>query len=150
MIRLVRIGMVFGIVLLNSLWVHALEDEDIAQIQKEVADIPNPFLPQLPEKPKEVEQPVNPADDNKPDTTVRPKDPVRTVTPRPAVKTTPPPVPRPNFKVSGIIWNSDRPQAIINGTVVDVGDKVGEFKIESITQNEIGVSVNGTHLKVNP
>lgn len=40
-------------------------------------------------------------------------------------------------KVQGIIFNSTRPVAIVNGQTVNVGDRVGDFQIKQITQASI-------------
>ena len=42
-----------------------------------------------------------------------------------------------NMEVTGIIWNSDRPQAIINGKVVEMGDEVNGLKIVKIEKTGV-------------
>ena len=46
-------------------------------------------------------------------------------------------IPLPDVKVSGIIWNSDRPQAIINGLIVDIGDNILGIQITEIRKTGI-------------
>lgn len=113
------------------------------------AQIRNPFIPQLPKKAEIVAENPVPVPDNTSKIPI-PK-PVET---KPgntiAVEPKAPPLPQPNFTVTGIIWNTDRPQAIINGQVVDIGDMVQEFKIESINQTAIEVSIQGVKMTVKP
>ena len=45
----------------------------------------------------------------------------------------------PSFKIFGIVWNTDRPQAIINNQVVSMGDKIENSEIVAI--NKIGIDV---------
>lgn len=45
----------------------------------------------------------------------------------------------PPLKVTGLVWNSKRPQAIINGQVVGVGETIGEVKIVSIRPDGVDV-----------
>jgi len=43
----------------------------------------------------------------------------------------------PPLKLQGIIWGTDRPQVIINGTVLDKGDVIGGAKIIEIKKEGI-------------
>jgi hypothetical protein len=54
----------------------------------------------------------------------------------------------PPFTITGVIWNSDRPQAIINGQVVDVGDTVSNTKIVAIKKDGIDVLVEGVTMTI--
>lgn len=45
----------------------------------------------------------------------------------------------PSLKVTGLVWNSKKPQAIINGQVVGVGETIGEVKIVSIRPDGVDV-----------
>jgi hypothetical protein len=40
-------------------------------------------------------------------------------------------------KVQGIIFNSTQPLAIVNGQTVNVGDRVGDFQVNQITQTKV-------------
>ena len=40
-------------------------------------------------------------------------------------------------KVQGIIFNSTQPLAIVNGQTVSVGDRVGDFQVNQITQTKV-------------
>lgn len=52
------------------------------------------------------------------------------------------------IKLEGIIWDSDKPLAIINEKVVGVGEMVAGVKVISITQNEVIFDVNGEQVPV--
>ncbi len=121
------------------------------------APIRNPFLPQLPEKPKVVETPpdTRPTPGQNPVKGQEDDDPPRQTprqTPNQSVDsgTREVPIPKPNFRITGILWNSPRPQAIINGQVLDVGDEIEGFRIESIRPSGIDVSIRGVTLTVEP
>ncbi|MFH1359592.1 MAG: hypothetical protein ABIJ41_00965 [Candidatus Omnitrophota bacterium] len=45
----------------------------------------------------------------------------------------------PSLLISGVIWNTDRPQAIINNMVVNIGDVVEEAKIIDINRSGIKI-----------
>ena len=60
----------------------------------------------------------------------------------PQPQTKPKPV-QPQLMISGIIWNSDRPQAIINNQVVDIGNKVNESTIVAINKSGVDVVFDG-------
>ena len=97
----------------------------------------NPFEPQLPE--------VKP--EPPPDISNRTTSTTRNVTPQPPPK---PPVIFPNLVINGVIWNTDRPQAIINNQVVDEGDNIEGLTIVKIRKNEIEVSLEGVAKKYVP
>ena len=48
-------------------------------------------------------------------------------------------LPKPEFKISGIVWNSERPQAIIEGRVLEVGDKIEDWSISNIDQRGVEI-----------
>ncbi len=54
----------------------------------------------------------------------------------------------PSLTITGLIWNTDRPQAIINGKIVDIGDTVSATKIVAIRKNGIDVFFNGKTLTI--
>ncbi len=49
----------------------------------------------------------------------------------------------PDVIVSGLIWNSDLPQAIINESIVTIGDKIDNFKIVEIHKDGIIILFSG-------
>jgi Tfp pilus assembly protein PilP len=59
--------------------------------------------------------------------------------------------PLPSLTVQGIIWGSNIPQAIINNTVVRVGDSIAEVKIVRIDKEGVEVFYSGrTYLLSSP
>jgi len=36
-----------------------------------------------------------------------------------------------DYIITGLIWNSDRPQAVVNGRIIDVGDQLDYWKVSS-------------------
>ena len=56
----------------------------------------------------------------------------------------------PKFSISGIIWNSKRPQAIINGQIVEVGDTISEIKITGIHKEGIEGLFDGKPVTIKP
>lgn len=63
-----------------------------------------------------------------------------------AVQTGPAPeaqFPKERFFVSAVIWGSHRPQAIINGKVMNLGEKLEGWEITSIDKKGIHVSHSG-------
>jgi hypothetical protein len=60
--------------------------------------------------------------------------------PSPATTTNPPPAAvaaEQLPKVQGIIFNSARPLAIVNGQTVNVGDRVGDFQVKQILKTSV-------------
>ncbi|MDP8266686.1 MAG: hypothetical protein P9M07_07055 [Candidatus Aceula meridiana] len=49
----------------------------------------------------------------------------------------------PSVRITGLIWNSDRPQAIINNHVVSEGDAVEDFTIVRIHPSGIDIDFLG-------
>ena len=91
----------------------------------------NPFIPQTPQPIKDI------SDDNI-------KKPVETVT---RVKPT---VPIPQFTLSGLIWNTKKPAAILNGKIVAVGDQVSSWSVSEITKEGVHVTFEDLNLWVKP
>jgi len=52
-------------------------------------------------------------------------------------------LPLPSISISGLIWNSDMPQAILNGQVKKIGDTIEGVKIIDITKTGIIVEYMG-------
>lgn len=59
-------------------------------------------------------------------------------------------IPFPPLSITGIVWNTDRPQAIINGKIVELGDKIDEVQIVSIDQYSIVVLFHDQYITLNP
>jgi hypothetical protein len=56
----------------------------------------------------------------------------------------------PIFNIQGVIWQTNRPQAIINDQVVDVGDDFMESRIVSIEKTLIQIEYQGTLFNLTP
>lgn len=88
----------------------------------------NPFVPQIP-------QPVKTTSFVNPQTTA---------------PTTPAPAPTPEFIVTGLVWNSKKPEAIVNGQIVFIGDHVSNWAVSEISKNGVCVSSGEQNLWVKP
>ena len=69
------------------------------------------------------------------------------------VKKEPPPPPPLNmakvsqeFKLSGFVWGSEKPQAIINEQVVNVGDTIKKAKVISISKKGVRIFYMGENI----
>ena len=47
------------------------------------------------------------------------------------------------YQLQGILWNSEKPQAIVNGEVVTEGSAVGGAQVIRIEKKGVTLSVNG-------
>ena len=99
----------------------------------------NPFAPQLPETVIV-----------KPEPTSTPDLPEKTKLEIHQPDRAPAPVLPPSFTITGLVWNTSRPQAIINDQVVDVGDKISEYQIVSISKTGIKMEYQGQTFTVTP
>ena len=45
--------------------------------------------------------------------------------------------------VEGLLWNTDTPQAIVNGRIVRSGDKIGEAEVMEISREGVKIRLNG-------
>src|SRR5437879_3335830 len=91
----------------------------------------NPFQSKLPVKKELVVKP--------PEIPIKPKNDQDLQIPATAI--TKKELPELKWKITGIVWNSNRPQAIINDRVVDVGDSVDNAKITAIRKAELDVEI---------
>ena len=89
----------------------------------------NPFIPQTPVSATNV-----------PDTTVRVETPTATM---PALMI-------PQFTLSGLVWNTKRPAAILNGKIVAIGDQVSSWSVTQITKEGVQVTFEDQNLWVKP
>lgn len=55
----------------------------------------------------------------------------------------------PKLVINGVVWNSDRPQAIVNGKVIDVGDNILNAKITNINKEGIQFVFEGKEFSIN-
>jgi len=104
--------------------------------------IDNPFIPQLPKKDKPVK--TKPKEIKKQIEKSKPKP-----KPKSIIKIFKKSKPKmPSIKITGLIWNSQLPQAIINGQIVNIGDKIGDAQIIDIRQSAVDFSFNGDTVTV--
>jgi len=72
----------------------------------------------------------------------KPQPKVKGETSQPSISHTPL-ISAPALKVSGLVWNTDKPQAIVNSQIVNVGDTVSESEIVSIEKTGIKILYKG-------
>lgn|SRR3989338_4762568 len=58
------------------------------------------------------------------------------------------PLKPPAVKISGLIWNSVNPQAIINDRILRVGDQIEAWRIEKINKDSIEISAQGKKILI--
>ena len=49
----------------------------------------------------------------------------------------------PSFVLEGVVWNSKRPQAILNGKIVELGGKIGGAEIVAIDKKGVKIRTRG-------
>ena len=150
MSKIVHFLILVAIVSLCSI-VYAKQDSIVfSRLESGALTVSNPFVSQLPKKePVIIEMPEQPVE-------IKPL-PTENREPAPQQEiVTPPPEPEvkerelPNVIVSGIIWNSDRPQAIINGKIVDIGDTIQEIQITNIRKSAVDGVFDGRTVTLKP
>lgn len=105
----------------------------------------DPFTPQVPQEEVRAQrvEPISPVEVNEP--VVLPPPPAvqepSVSMPRQEDITQPPRIlePLPGINIVGVVWNTDRPQAILNGQIVGIGDTVSGVKITDIQKTGITV-----------
>ncbi|MCK5014139.1 MAG: hypothetical protein KAS66_10000 [Candidatus Omnitrophica bacterium] len=115
-----------------------------SKLESGITTVANPFKSQLPkiEEPK-IETPIIVKDTDGPIRRPELPKPIE-VLPEPEER------PVPHVTISGVIWNSDRPQAIINGIIVDIGDTVSEIQITGIQKTAIDGLFDGRNVTLQP
>ena len=152
MFKKIPLTFVVLIVLLSPLRLFAAEYESLLdKISSDSYSIANPFEPKIPfKKPEEIimQPPTKPEEsmaippDIRYGSTKENQGRQQEMT----VKEEAPPV----LTVTGLVWNSDRPQAIINGEVLDLGDTISNAKVISIRKTGVEVEFHGTIITINP
>ncbi len=56
----------------------------------------------------------------------------------------------PEFDVKGMIWNTDSPQAIINGQILHLGDEIKDAKIIEISKEGVKLLFRGRIITAKP
>lgn len=105
-------------------------DRTIVETSIDINDIQDPFTPQIPKETKPI-LPIN---------TTMP-----TPTGIPEQET-----PVPQFIVSGMIWNSKKPAAIVNDQVVAIGDQISNWSVTQITKDGINMTFEQQNLWIKP
>ena len=117
-------------------------------IELEFGSLKNPFISQLP-KPFVAEvKPPEPPPKTEIFPTVKPE-----IKPKPQTQIVqevkkPPVVNPPVLSISGLVWNTDRPQAIVNGQIYELGDSVDNATIMEINENGIIVMYKGSKFNI--
>lgn len=109
----------------------------------------DPFTPQVPQEEVRAQrvEPIRPVVVNEP--VVLPPPPAvqepSVSMPRQGDITRPPRIlePLPGINIAGVVWNTGRPQAIINGQIVGIGDTVSGVKILDVKKMGITVLFQG-------
>ncbi len=52
------------------------------------------------------------------------------------------PIPKPNFRVQGIVWDTDIPQAIVNNEVLSIGDKLSGWTVIEINTQGVKMGID--------
>ncbi len=131
---------------------------DQLQIDEETAKmlraLRNPFVPRLPddppqEEPEIVEKTPEAASPIQPDIqTGAAETPVIVSQQTQAVEEVL--LPKPDYKISGIVWNTDRPQAIMEGRILDVGDSIEQWRIIGISRGGVEISFKNQKFLIEP
>ena len=134
----ILIMLVFYFCPLFSMAGFAMENsgEDSTLLVQTISNLKNPFLSLMP-KPKP--KPVIVVKKTAPMVVIKPK---LKPKPKPRPVVVKPPVP-PVLKLDGMVWGELNPQAIIDGEVLGVGDKIKGAKIVSITRKGVKLDYNG-------
>lgn len=122
----------------------------LSSAELEIAKINNPFLPQypmakaekppVPEEPKKTPIPIihTPPPDIKVETNIIvPQEPIRKEVIKPPI-----------LNISGLVWNSDMPQAIINSKILNLGDTIDNAVITNINESGIEILYRGAKFTV--
>ena len=111
-----------------------IEKKEISkqEILTNVKSIKDPFIPQLP---------VAPIVKSQQNSSQYPGNAVSASASGNQMNNAPPPVEvrPPVITISGLVWNTDRPQAIVNNQIVEIGDKINEWTI--VTIHEEGIEI---------
>ena len=126
------------------------DDQTFSKLESGLITVENPFESQLPK----VEKPQIVIPDKPPKETTKepaPNQAKEQVSFEPIVnQQTIIEKPLPNVTINGIIWNSDRPQAIINGKITDIGDTISEIRITDIRKTGIDGLFDGRTVTLQP
>jgi len=103
----------------------------------------NPFIPKLPEKKVEIiPEIVEPIIEAPPIEVETPVQPVEIVETSKLI------VEAPELSISGLIWNSEFPQAIVNNQIIQLGDTIEGATIVGIHQDGIDITYEGDQFTI--
>lgn len=54
------------------------------------------------------------------------------------------------LKVEGIFWDKERPMAIVNGEIIEIGSNLSGAEVVAIDSNSITLEMNGIRRKIRP
>lgn len=55
-----------------------------------------------------------------------------------------------SLNISGIVWDLESPLAVINGSEVRVGDRIGSFRVKGIDRDRVILSFDGMDFHISP
>ncbi len=100
-------------------------------------------MPQLPKEEVIRQEPINK------NPIPEPPGPKPKLEPEPEIKKLEPEIIEPpTLNIKGLIWNTNRPQAIINDQVVNLGDTVSEAEIIAIRKSEVDILFKGQKMTI--
>lgn len=110
----------------------------------------NPFKPQLPQR-KQVSKP-SPEAAKKSIKKKKTQAQKKAATSKHILKQSVEAIPQepPLMVISGLVWNSERPQAIVNNQIIDVGDKIETIQVVAIRKEGIEIKFNGRTITIEP
>ena len=113
--------------------------KNMAQI---LATLKDPFIPQLPKPQEETPQKDTPPPDEPPKLEIF-TDTDEPEKPRPKIR-------KPDFEISGMVWNTDHPQAIMDDEIINIGDRLGQWTIEQIGPAGVEIIYKDTKFIIEP
>ena len=123
----------------GSLWAEGT-DQNAEVMDQPTASTLNPFESQLPVIEPPAPKPLTPAEGKveSPEVKGGGQDKAAAL-PKP---------PLPALNITGLVWGSKKPQAIINGEIIKVGDTISGVKIVSIKKQSIEIEFYGEVLTI--
>lgn len=131
------LGMTFVFFLsADVLFAAAVSKSDLTKVR-------NPFVSYLPEKKEEpksvIQEPVKPIEVSVPPIDLEEERRKNLEAERLRKIEEEAKIVAPNLMIQGVIWNSPKPQVIVDGQVLGIGDSIQAAEIQSISQAGIGI-----------
>jgi hypothetical protein len=108
------------------------------EIAKKLIDLRNPFQPALPIPEQESQSETT--------STTPVAEAQKTGSETPIVE---PPLAN-QYALTGLVWNTDRPQAILNGKIVSVGDQIEQWTITAINKKGVALTAQNQTFWIEP